>query len=294
MQELLEKCPICYSANHQEFLVCKDYTISQEKFKIAICENCGFKFTNPRPDEKSIGEYYQSEDYISHNDQKKGLISFLYKTVRTYTLKQKVKRLENFQKKGNLLDIGCGMGSFLEVAQGRGWTIKGTEPDKKTRREARKRTNTELYENIFQVKNSENQFDAITMWHVLEHVHLLEESLEHIYNLLKKEATLIIAVPNPSSWDAQRFQENWAAYDVPRHLYHFSQENLKTLLSKKGFGLQRVYPMPFDAYYISLMSNKSMGKARYLKSFWQGYVSNHWAKQNQQNYSSLTYIFKKI
>lgn len=293
--EKLSNCPVCKNSNTNHYLTCKDYTVSHENFEIVCCENCGFKFTNPRPSQNEIGKYYKSESYISHSNTSKGLISKLYHSVRKYTLKGKLNLINGLlAKRGSLLDVGCGTGMFLKTCQEDGWKISGIEVDESAGKYASELTGIEIKTEILGSFSGE-QFDIISMWHVLEHVHLLEETVQWLYERLSDKGYLIIAVPNHESKDAQIYQENWAAYDVPRHLYHFSQASISQLFKQKGFYLHKTLPMYFDSFYVSMLSTKyKSGKINYTEAFFKGLKSNNWAKDHNNNYSSLIYIFKKI
>ncbi|RRB04951.1 class I SAM-dependent methyltransferase [Larkinella rosea] len=289
--EHLRECPVCGNQSFSNWMTCTDFLVSKKEFTIQSCEQCGFKATNPRPVEAEIGQYYQSEDYISHSDTRQGIISQLYHSVRKITLQQKVKLITSLSpRKGELLDIGCGSGYFLEASQEAGWKITGTEPDANTRQQAFQRTSVPLKKSIFEL-NDDQPYDVITMWHVLEHVHELSETLEWIRSHSRQNGHLVIAVPNYHSWDAQHYKPFWAAYDVPRHLYHFSPDVMKTLLKRYGFELKEQRPMLFDAFYVNMLSTKNRdGKPAYLESFWNGIRSNWAAYQDGGNYSSLIYV----
>ncbi|MCS6820506.1 MAG: class I SAM-dependent methyltransferase [Microscillaceae bacterium] len=296
MLETLTHCPICQYTHFQHFLTCKDYTVSGEKFDIVQCQQCQFLFTNPRPNEQAISKYYQAENYISHTDTRKGLINRIYHLVRKWTLRQKLHFINQLQpQKGNLLDVGCGTGYFLNACQKDGWHTTGTEPDHHARALAQKQApQAILYKNIFDL-SAKPIFDCITLWHVLEHIHQLDQTLQHFYQILKNSGSLVIAVPNAQSPDARWFQEFWAAYDVPRHLYHFKPKDLHTLFAKYQFRLVKQKTMPFDAYYIALLSNRyKYNQSRYFQSFWQGWYSNQQAKRTAGgNSSSMIYVFQK-
>lgn len=291
-QDTLQHCPVCQQTTFESFLNCKDYLVSQQKFAIQTCVNCGFRFTNPRPDAASIGSYYQSSDYISHNDQGGGLINRIYRIVRGYTLKNKLAIINRLHpQKGKLLDMGCGTGLFLETCKKGGWTISGIEPDDKARRVAGDRLSIDIASDISQTEPS--SVDMITLWHVLEHVPELAETLTQINERLKVGGELLLALPNSNSLDAQYFQEYWAAYDVPRHLSHFTPKTINQLVAQFGFRLQETQPMHFDAFYIAMLSTKyKSGKTNLLESVWQGFRSN-FSAQKTGDYSSLIYIFKK-
>lgn len=298
MPQNLQNCPVCGSLLRRHFLVCKDYTASQQEFQIVRCENCGFKFTNPRPSENEIGAFYQSPEYISHSDTRKGLVNKAYRLVRNLTLRRKIELAESLVSKHiparRLLDIGCGTGHFLELCRKSGWQTKGIETDAKTRETAIKNSGSSVQAD-FLTAYTDEKFDIITMWHVLEHVHRLEETIAKIYGNLSDKGTLLVAVPNSDAWDARHYAEHWAAYDVPRHLYHFNQPAVKRLFEKFGFKVVQIKPMPFDAFYISMLSTRYRdGKTNYAEAFLNGLKSNAHARRNGGDYSSLIYVIRKI
>ncbi|WP_234736271.1 class I SAM-dependent methyltransferase [Tellurirhabdus bombi] len=289
--ERVTTCPVCGSTNFSDWTACQDNLVSGETFTIQQCNECKFKLTNPRPDAASIGRYYESDQYISHSDTKEGLLSRLYHSVRKITLQQKVDLINSLQpNKGRLLDIGCGSGYFVAASQKAGWEIAGMEPDTNARAQATQRTGKKIASSIDELA-AEKPFDVITLWHVLEHVHDLPTTMSWLRDHSKKGSNLVIAVPNYLSWDSKQYNQQWAAYDVPRHLYHFAPDTLKKLLSKYGFQVNEQRPMLFDAFYVNLLSTKYRdGKSAYFESFWNGIRSNWDAYQNGGNYSSLIYV----
>jgi 2-polyprenyl-3-methyl-5-hydroxy-6-metoxy-1,4-benzoquinol methylase len=297
MYENLTECPVCGSENYKNHLIVQDYSISQESFSIVKCDTCSFQFTNPRPPASDIGKYYASDEYISHTNKGNNPINLAYKMARTFALRSKVNLINTItkNKKGRLLDYGCGTGHFLHAITKNGWKTVGLEPDKDARNLARQQTpNSKIYKSLYNIETSEKKFNIITLWHVLEHIHDLNDTLQTLKSRLKQKGKLVVAVPNISSLDAQLYKQHWAAYDVPRHLYHFNQEAMKTLMLKHGMKVKKTYPMPLDAYYISMLSEKyKTGKANYFKAFQNGYKSNQFAKQNKTNYSSIIYEIKK-
>ncbi|QCR23991.1 class I SAM-dependent methyltransferase [Pontibacter sp. SGAir0037] len=291
--ERLEQCPICGKEDFKNFIVVTDNAVSKESFVIVECENCTFKFTNPRPDSAGIGKYYESEEYISHSNTKSGIINRAYHVVRSITTKQKVELINRYSPgKGNILDYGCGTGVFLSACKNDGWEIRGVEPNAKAREIASKETSEIIASEISEIEGE--KFDVITLWHVLEHIHTLNETMAELISLLQEDGTLIIAVPNADSHDAQQYKENWAAYDVPRHLYHFTQPTMKRLLKKHKMKLEEVLPMKFDAYYVSMLSEKHKeGKTKMINSVVNGYKSNSYAEKNGNDYSSLIFVAKR-
>lgn len=287
------QCPVCRATSFKAFLICKDYTVSNEKFNIVSCATCSFKFTNPRPEDEKLGNYYKSEDYISHSNTSKGLVSKLYKFIRNYTLKNKLNIISKFVSRGTLLDYGCGTGMFLNLCQEAGWNSFGIEPDEGARNLASEMS-LKLFSDKKQIQHLTNHtFDVITLWHVLEHVTDLRETLSFFNETLSKNGVLIIALPNYTSFDANYYKEFWAAYDVPRHLYHFSFETIQKLLSQFEFKLIDTLPMKFDSFYVSMLSEKyKWGSVNYLNAFFTGLKSNLRAKQ-AKDYSSTIYVFRK-
>jgi 2-polyprenyl-3-methyl-5-hydroxy-6-metoxy-1,4-benzoquinol methylase len=290
--ERLEKCPVCGKPDFRNKLVVEDRTVSRESFAIVQCEGCGFQFTNPRPRAEEIGRYYESDAYVSHNSAAAGLVNQAYRVARFFTMRRKVALLNKLApRRGRLLDYGCGTGHFLKAAKGARWQVVGLEPNARARQEASRRLGQPLGQESL-VSFQPGSFDAITLWHVLEHVHLLNETLAQLTALLKPDGVLLIAVPNVESLDAQHYRELWAAYDVPRHLYHFAPKTMAQLLKKHKLVVSHTLPMPLDAYYVSMLSEKHKaeragGLLTVLKA---GYKSNQYAEQNNGQYSSLLYV----
>lgn len=289
----IDKCLVCGSDSFEPFLVCKDYTVSQENFNIVSCKSCGFKFTNPRPENSVIGDYYKAEEYVSHSNTTKGVVNKLYHSVRNYTLKQKLKLISSYVSRGTMLDYGCGTGMFLNVCKNDGWETYGMEPDDNARK-----MSIEKGLDVFSDKNkvsdriADKKFNAITLWHVLEHVTDMEATLSFFKSKLNNDGVLIIAVPNHVSYDGQYYKEFWAAYDVPRHLHHFDINSMTSLVEKAGFKFQESKPMKFDSFYVSMLSEKyKTGSVNLVKAFLVGLTSNFKAKDTH-SYSSTIYIFK--
>ena len=293
--EQITSCPICNSATHSHYLTCKDYTVSNSEFTIVRCNSCNFHFTNPRPDSKSIGSFYESEEYISHSNTKKGLINKLYQLVRNYTLKQKESLISQHVSRGTLLDIGCGTGEFLNHMRKAGWSVLGIEPGEKARNFASTNYSIPVENESALLNLSPESYDLISMWHVLEHVHNLNERVKKLHELIKQDGLVVIAVPNYTSYDAEKYGAYWAAYDLPRHLYHFSPNSIQQLFAKHGFVQHKVMPMKFDSFYVSLLSEKyKYGGTNIVSAFMTGLLSNLKAKFSKDHiYSSQIYLFKK-
>lgn len=290
--ESVETCPICSSNQFQEFLTCKDYTTSGETFDLQQCTQCNLVITNPKPDENSIGSYYKSDSYISHSGSKKGIVNSLYLLARKFTLRSKTNLVQHHKSSGSILDYGCGTGEFLFTCKEAGLHISGVEPDADARKKAQELNGKTIVTNLAELK--ERKFDIITAWHVLEHVADLREKISELKLLLNKNGIILIAVPNHKSFDAITYREHWAAYDVPRHLWHFSKENMESLLREVDLQLIDIKPMKLDSFYVSLLSESYKnpnvnGLIKYFRGFITGLRSNQIAKKTM-NYSSLIYI----
>ena len=286
-------CPVCSAGTIKEALRVKDHSVSGEEFSIWECSACQFRFTQDVPDAASIGPYYQSEEYISHSNTSKGLINRLYQAVRKRTLKRKRKLVQQQtgMGKGQLLDIGSGTGAFVDEMEKSGWRVTGLEPDSGARQVAKDSFAVTLEDisGFFQLPAE--QFDAITMWHVLEHVHDLHAYLDQLKKLLKPGGKIFIAVPNYTSLDARSYKDFWAAYDVPRHLWHFSPASMQTLMQKHQITLKTVKPMWYDSFYVSMLSSKyKNGKTNLFGAVWTGWWSNVGALFNTRKCSSVIYI----
>jgi 2-polyprenyl-3-methyl-5-hydroxy-6-metoxy-1,4-benzoquinol methylase len=213
--------------------------------------------------------------------------------ARIFTLRSKYRLIRSLSKGRNLLDVGCGTGDFLAHCRNKGWAVAGVEPDETARNRAENRHGIRVAGSLGAAVQGE-KFDTVTMWHSLEHVHDLNGTLNRLHGILAKKGVLLIAVPNHISLDARLYGEYWAAWDVPRHLYHFSPDTLRQLLQRHGFKLKKTVPMKLDAYYVSLLSEKNKsGRNSFLKSFLNAYKSNSYAKKNRNLYSSLIYIFTR-
>ena len=291
---LLDKCPVCLEKNLVNKLDCTDHTTSKEKFKIVSCETCDFTFTNPRPKEKSLGDYYKSDSYISHTNSDRGLFNWLYQTVRRYAIGTKLSLLKKVTGLGFHLDIGCGTGEFLNACKQAGFKAKGVEPSRIARVQAIKNYKLSVSEDSSLDQFKDNTFDSISMWHVLEHVPRLNKTITELKRILNKNGKVIIAVPNYKSWDAKYYNEYWAAWDVPIHLWHFSKETIKLLLNKKGFKLIKTKPMLFDSFYVSFLSEEfKTGNKRFITGFIIGVISNIIGLCTKRGCSSTIYVFEK-
>ena len=279
---------IDFYQNLEPYLVCKDYTVSHEEYQVMFNKEFDMLVTIPVP--KNISDYYKSEDYISHTDSKKSLFDKVYQAVKKITLKRKLKLINSFNTKSKkVLDVGAGTGDFLKVCKMNSWEIFGSEPDSGARNIAAKK-GVNLEKDLSKFQNQ--QFDVITLWHVLEHVENLQEYITTLKSLLTENGRLIIAVPNFKSYDAIMYKEFWAAFDVPRHLWHFSKTSISKLFSYENMKVEKILPMKFDAYYVALLSEKyKHKKSKPFSAFINGFKTNFKAKSTKE-YSSLIYVLK--
>ncbi|MEY4333855.1 MAG: hypothetical protein RJA92_384 [Bacteroidota bacterium] len=287
-------CPICASESISKLYVAKDYTVSGELFEVWRCANCSGGFTQNVPDAATIGPYYAAESYVSHTDSDKGIINNIYHKVRRFSLLTKKKLVAKLvgNNTGTLLDIGAGTGAFVHTMQTGGWNVTGLEPDATAAQQALIKYNIRLQSANTLYTLEAHQFDAITMWHVLEHVHDLHGYFKRFGELLQSSGVLVIAVPNYTSTDAKMYGQNWAALDTPRHLYHFSPASMEALALKHGFTLVSKKAMWFDAFYVSMLTEQHKSGSL-LKAILVGLWSNLTALLDVNKCSSMIYAFKK-
>ena len=292
MYEKLDTCPVCGKDKFSNYFICKDHVVSGESFALSLCENCKLIFTNPRPAKELIANYYDSKDYTPHSE-KKSIVNLIYRLVRTINNRGKIKLISKYSGKGKILDVGCGTGNFLKSCRNNGWIITGVEPVVSAANYASEILGIPVLKDIFSIEEG-TQFDVITFWHVLEHIYNIDEVIEKAKSHLSKNGRIFFALPNNKSYDCESYKEHWAAFDVPRHLYHFNIESFSYFTRDHGLKIQDIIPMPFDAYYVSLLSEKyKTNRRKWIKSFISGYKSNSYAKKNQNNFSSLIYVVKK-
>ncbi len=294
--KVISACPVCDSSAISHQLTAEDYTVSHQTFEIWQCADCSLRFTQGIPDAASVGDFYQSDNYISHTDTNEGIVNKLYHSVRKRTLKKKLGLVVQATgvPTGSVLDIGAGTGAFAQTMLQAGWAVTGLEPDANTRQRALSLHGLHLQDTPALFELPAGGFDAITLWHVLEHVHELQSYIAQIKILLKEKGRALIAVPNYTCYDAQVYGRYWAAYDVPRHLYHFSPAAVKTLLARHQLQLLELHPMWYDSFYISMLSHQyKNGKGNMPAAVWNGFASNLKALFNKEKCSSVIYVVGK-
>ena len=292
----IDTCPLCGGQQLEHALTCTDFYASGEKFEVVRCAHCGFLMTQNVPVETEIGKYYETPDYISHSDTQKGLMNRVYHWVRQYMLSQKAKLVKQASKlsKGVLLDYGTGTGYFANTMARKGWTVKAIEKSPQARMFAKEHFNLKVDAETALPNYQAETFDVVTLWHVMEHLEHLNEMWDTLYRILKERGVLIVAVPNPSSYDAKKYKEWWAAYDVPRHLWHFSPSTMQQFGAKHGFILEAEHPMPFDAFYVSMLTEKYKGNSlSFIKGLWTGTCAWFNSLGKRERSSSMIYVFRK-
>ena len=293
--ETLSACPLCRSAALRTVLKVKDHSISREWFTLQDCDACGFRFTNPRPETARLGSYYKGENYISHSNSKRSFTDRLYQLARSVALRRKYAMIKAHQPHGKALDVGCGTGEFLAYLKSRGYLVTGVEPDLGARESAIANHSLEVLPGIDAIP-ALGQFQVVTLWHVLEHLPEIRGTFKKLHALLSDQGLLVIAVPDRGSWDAEHYGPDWAAYDVPRHLSHFRQQDVKGVLREHGFDLLRVRGMSMDAFYIAMLSERYRG-ASWGLALTKGILLGGWSNllaffMNRPNSSSL-YVARK-
>lgn len=284
------------------YISARDHSVSGEGFDLIYNKDLDLLETTPQPAEDKLGGYYKSEDYISHTDGKRNIFEKTYHFVKDIALKRKLKLINTIadasltssgSNEKKLLDVGCGTGDFLKVAKANQWSVFGIEPNEQARAIANKKTDDAVFDITHLQTLIPHSFDVITLWHVLEHLPNVEAHMTKFEGLLKPNGRLVIAVPNYNSYDANYYKSFWAAFDVPRHLWHFSQTAMSIIVARHSMKVEQTAPMIFDAYYVSLLSEKyKNGRMNPFKAFWVGWKSN-WNARQSGEYSSMIYVIKK-
>ena len=290
------ECPVCGYHQSQKAFTAKDHFVSGQEFAIHACIRCGLLQTADVPNESESGAYYQSETYISHSNTRKGVMNQIYHLVRGLMLTRKHALISQVsdQSNGTLLDIGAGTGYFMNFMQQKGWQVQATEKSPEARKYAKQHMDVDIQDEDMLFSFQPASFDVVTLWHVMEHLPNLNQYWQVISKILKPDGALIVALPNAKSWDAKHYGPNWAAWDVPRHLWHFSPKHIRELGKKEGFRLSGIRRMPFDAFYISIMSEKNINSSfPIIRGIFQGIRSWAASLYSKKKSSSLIYIFRR-
>jgi 2-polyprenyl-3-methyl-5-hydroxy-6-metoxy-1,4-benzoquinol methylase len=290
-------CPVCQNSDISHFLECPDHFLTKEVFNIYKCNKCGFLFTHEHPGEADAGKYYESDDYISHSNTSRSITEKAYQFVRQFMLRRKVRLIKRYTglTKGRLLDIGCGTGHFLSAMKLAGWEVEGIEKSPKARSFAESEFGLSVTDTSQIATHKDFSFDCITLWHVLEHFNDPEMIMKEIRRLLKPDGVCVIALPNCDSFDAGYFRKYWAAFDVPRHLWHFNSQSFSRFAGRNEFSIKKIKQLPFDVFYISILSEKYRGSGvPVLSGLIKGKLFFLCTLFNKQKSSSLIYVMGKV
>ncbi|MEM9051986.1 MAG: class I SAM-dependent methyltransferase, partial [Bacteroidota bacterium] len=278
----INDCPICSSSELSHHSNVTDHSISKENFRLTQCNNCGFLFTNPQPKAVDLWKYYESEDYVSHSKTSKGFINYWYRRVQRLNLQLKYNALKSHVPRGTWLDYGAGGGDFVNFISQKDIEIIGLEPSE-TARHAAQKDGITLRE-VDDLNSLENEsFACITLWHVLEHIHNFQEVISSLVSKLLKGGILVFALPNHLSYDSKIYGPRWAALDVPRHLWHFTETDIHNVASQHSLELISTKGMIFDSFYVSLLSEKYQSGSK-LRAIYNGLISNMKASKKQLPY----------
>jgi 2-polyprenyl-3-methyl-5-hydroxy-6-metoxy-1,4-benzoquinol methylase len=291
-----DSCPICESKHIEFHQKIKDFTVSEETYDLYKCSDCGFIFTQDAPDAAHIGPYYKSDDYVSHSNTNKGLFFKVYHKVREIMLARKHKEIvanSSIKAGAKILDIGAGRGYFLNHMQEHKYVCTGIEQDPDVRQAAIDQFNLNVLPPEELYKLEDKQFDVITLWHVLEHIHDYRGYLDKIKKLLKPDGLLVVALPNPSCSDQYIYKDYWSGWDVPIHLWHFTPQNAKDLMAQYQFKMIDKRKLPFDPFYLSILASKERKDSfPTITGFVNGFKAYLMSLNNIDNSTSLTYYFK--
>jgi 2-polyprenyl-3-methyl-5-hydroxy-6-metoxy-1,4-benzoquinol methylase len=289
------QCPVCGGERLTGLWVCQDRLTHLGSFTVCACRACGFRFTNPYPPLEEIGAFYASDDYVPVSNTTKGLINKGYHVARRVMLRAKrslVARLTG-RASGRLLDIGCGTGEFAGIMKEAGWQVQGVEPHTAARESAHARFGVPVVDVTGQAGLPDKGYDLITLWHVLEHAHDVNRSFRELDRLLAPGGTVLLGVPNHTCYDAGFYRERWAAYDTPRHLFHFAPDTMRRLAAKHGFEVKAVKPLLFDPLYIPLLTEKEREDPSWLRGLWVAAVSFAVSLANPARCTAVTYVLQR-
>lgn len=287
-------CPICGSSNVYQVKQVKDFFLSGEEFKVMECENCAIQFTKPFPARDNLARYYKSQEYFSHANKNSNFLFHVYHFIRRLNSRWKAKQVERHVSKiGTILDIGCGAGAFLSEMKRRGWNCQGVELDGESREFVKNTLGVNIFRDISEIDKT-IKYDVITLWHVLEHFYNPKELIYELVNYLNDNGLLIVAVPNHDSLDAHYFGAYWAAYDVPRHLFHFNYNSLRSLVERAGFTIIEAKPLAIDVFYVSYLSFRYLKKwLALINGILKGLLFLLWSRK-LSDYSSIVLFVRKI
>lgn len=266
----------------------KDHLVSKETFHIVFDGGVGAWKTTPQPSQQELKAYYPKEGYLSHADKANGLKDRLYLWVKKRNIQTKLRWIGLNSEQSKLLDFGAGNGAFALVAQAKGWRVYTQEFSEDVLLSLKEKGLKTV-----DVSKQKDTYDAITLWHVFEHLPNPKAQLATFYNALAPGGSLVLALPNINAWDARHYGAQWAGYDVPRHLWHYNKAAIVELAKDTGFYLVNTHNMFWDAFYVSLLSEQYRhAKCSWINAVIKGSLSNllGWRKKNT---SALTFILQK-
>jgi SAM-dependent methyltransferase len=273
-------CPLCGADRADPFREAPDRFFPQSGplYKVQRCRQCSMIYLNPRPAEKDSGRFYEHADYLpfASLSSTRSLTARLYGVMRRANLRWKRRIIIDFlqsippsfqknsaEKRNRLLDVGCGTGEFLVEMRNAGWQVEGLERDERAAAWAREHYQIPVAAgSVAQLAAAPQQYDLISLWHVLEHLYAPGKALEILAGRLRDNGRLLIAVPNIAGVDARVYKSNWVALDAPRHVNHFSLETLGRLGSKHGLTLHWWRQLPLDVFFNTFMSEKLAAQRR--------------------------------
>jgi 2-polyprenyl-3-methyl-5-hydroxy-6-metoxy-1,4-benzoquinol methylase len=237
-------CPLCTATETGLFCVVPQKRAGgpDHSWSIVRCRECGGGWTAPLPDQRQLASFYPPAYLGDTESRLEQFFSGRLQRTRSWRNElEKVKLVERFIGGGTILDVGCADGTFLWALNARNWTRHGVEHIKEVVRlvSARMPGLHLTAGDIFASSLHEGQFDVISLWHVFEHLVEPGRVLDRLFGLLKPGGWLFIAAPNIDSLQAHLFRQYWFAFDVPRHVFHFSPSSLRRLLARSGFQVRQ-------------------------------------------------------
>ena len=291
-----EPCPLCGASEQIPYANCTDFTVSKESFTLMRCQSCGVVYTLDPPSEEQMCRYDKLNLKLKLGDSPTGLTSRLYYHVRSRMLRKKARIVESqaYRTSGSLLNYGAKTGFFSHKMERRGWKVTSVEKYHEERLFSLEMFHHRMIDVPDMALLQAGTFDVITMWHVFEHSHHPNELLDRFYELLRPGGILVMACPNIRSTDAMHYGPYWAAYDVPRHLWHFNPNSITGLAYRHGFTLMHHEKMPYDRFYISILSERHLRhRMAFLRGMLQGLRSWRISITKRGRSSSLVYVFRK-
>ena len=286
-------CSLCGNSNLNTVLTVKDWLVTKELFDVVECSACKSRHTSPIPEKREIDRYYNSDEYRPHNLHRRKMSDLIYRTIRGMMIEKKKKWIRSFSrlKRGRLLDVGSGTGEFAASMRNNGWEVCCVESSEQIRSIAKENFNLDVISPNVWLGKDKSSFDVITFWHTLEHVESPKLYLETAKSQLNEKGTIFIGVPNFTSYDAMFYGKNWAAYDAPRHITHFDPSSMGKFFDVCDLKLLGIIGLPYDAYYVSMLSSKNLGK-NFIGGLFRGFISNRKAKADTKRFSSLIYAVR--